>query len=68
MAGKAKILEIVISPDGSDVTIEGHGFNGKGCLTLGEKMQKTLAGVVKDVRKKPDYYKVSNVGQSLGTR
>lgn len=48
-------IEVIISPDGSSVTIEAHEFKGSACLEKTQELISSLGRVV-DSGTTPDYY------------
>lgn len=48
-------VDIIISPDGSEVSLEGIDFQGQSCADIEEKLTQALGSVVSE-EKKPEFY------------
>ena len=59
-------IEFKISPDGSEVKVEGKGFKGDQCLSndVAKGVLKAL-GETTSEKKKDEYFSHSGAGQSL---
>jgi len=55
---------VVTIPPKGDITFEGKGFKGKGCLDTVKDVMKSL-GRVTEQRKTGDYHKVPDVKQKI---
>lgn len=62
-----KMIEVKISPDGSEVQAEAIGVKGKACMDFQKGIQKALSGELKESKKKPEFYQSSGYGVSVGT-
>ncbi len=50
-----KEATIKISPDGSEIELEGKTFEGKGCVDFFSQIQKGLGKIIEE-KKLPAYY------------
>jgi hypothetical protein len=62
-----KTIEFRISPDGSEVKIEGKGFKGNECLSnaVTKGVKKALGNETLEEKKKPEYYNTVVTGQTI---
>lgn len=60
-------VEVIISPDGSDVKVDGKNFTGGACKTVIDTLTSQL-GTVEQSKKKPEFYEVEQHHTPLGVR
>jgi hypothetical protein len=60
----ARTITVTASPTG-EITVEAHGFKGKGCQDATEAIETAL-GIVANRKKKPEYT-TTNTGKSTQT-
>ena len=61
-------VEIKISPDGTEVTSDAHGFVGKKCADFMRPIINALRASVIDDKKKPEFYKHEHEGTKITGR
>jgi len=64
MTEKPEVV-IKISPDGSNVDVDGKNFTGGACKTVIETLTKGV-GIVEESKKKPEFYVIEQHHTTLG--